>query len=97
MELRTLRHFLAVGEAGGISAAARSLRLTQPALSRQVRLSDSGKLNDTKLPLFRHEELTPGQGAAGPAVVEEEYFTCLVPPGWKFSVNDNHDLVLTRG
>ena len=66
-------------------------------LSRQVRLSDSGKLNDTKLPLFRHEELTPGQGAAGPAVVEEEYFTCLVPPGWKFSVNDNHDLVLTRG
>lgn len=37
MELRQLRNFVAVAEAGGISAAARTLRLTQPALSRQVK------------------------------------------------------------
>jgi LysR family transcriptional regulator, benzoate and cis,cis-muconate-responsive activator of ben and cat genes len=37
MELRQLRHFMAVGEAGSITAAARKLRLTQPALSRQIK------------------------------------------------------------
>lgn len=37
MELRQLRHFLAVGEAGSITAAAKLLRLTQPALSRQIK------------------------------------------------------------
>lgn len=42
MELRQLRHFLAVGEAGSITAAAKILRLTQPALSRQIKaLEDS--------------------------------------------------------
>jgi DNA-binding transcriptional LysR family regulator len=37
MELRQLKHFVAVGEAGSITAAAKSLRLTQPALSRQIK------------------------------------------------------------
>lgn len=37
MELRQLRHFLAVGETRSITAAARLLRLTQPALSRQIK------------------------------------------------------------
>ena len=37
MELRQVKHFLAVGEAGSITAAAKRLRLTQPALSRQMK------------------------------------------------------------
>ncbi len=37
MELRQLRHFLEVGETGSITAAARNLHLTQPALSRQIK------------------------------------------------------------
>lgn len=37
MDLRKLRYFLAVADAGSITAAAESLRMTQPALSRQVR------------------------------------------------------------
>jgi len=37
VELKQLRHFVAVAEAGGISAAARKLGLTQPALSRQIK------------------------------------------------------------
>ena len=37
MELRHLRYFVAVVEAGGVSKAAASLRLTQPALGRQIR------------------------------------------------------------
>lgn len=65
-------------------------------LTRRVRLSDGGKLADASLPLYRHAELAAGQGATGPAVVEEEYFTCLIPAGWKFQVDDNHDLVLQK-
>lgn len=41
MELRLLRTFLAVAETMNISAAARRLRVTQPALSRQIRALES--------------------------------------------------------
>ncbi|HKY92881.1 MAG TPA: hydantoinase/oxoprolinase family protein, partial [Nevskiaceae bacterium] len=65
--------------------------------SRKVRLSADGKLAAAKeLPLYRHDQLSAGQSAAGPAIVEEEYFTCLLPAGWKFLVNENHDLVLSK-
>jgi DNA-binding transcriptional LysR family regulator len=37
MELRTLRYFVAVADAGTVSAAADTVRVTQPALSRQLR------------------------------------------------------------
>jgi len=37
MELRTLRYFVAVVEAGSVSAAAEAVRITQPAISRQLR------------------------------------------------------------
>lgn len=37
MELRQLRYFVAVAEAGNISRAAQKMFLTQPALSRQIR------------------------------------------------------------
>ena len=36
MELRVLRNFLAVANEGSITAAANSLHLTQPSLSRQI-------------------------------------------------------------
>lgn len=37
MELRTLRYFTAVAEAGSVSAAAELVHVTQPAISRQLR------------------------------------------------------------
>ncbi|MEI7929537.1 MAG: LysR family transcriptional regulator [Verrucomicrobiales bacterium] len=37
MELRQLRAFVEIAEAGSITAAAKVLRLTQPALSRQIK------------------------------------------------------------
>ncbi|MGQ0620835.1 MAG: hydantoinase/oxoprolinase family protein [Panacagrimonas sp.] len=70
----------------------------QTAASRNVRSigADATPAAAKALPLFRHADLAAGHWAAGPAIVEEEYFTCLVPDGWKFQVNDNHDLVLSR-
>ncbi|MFC4991897.1 LysR family transcriptional regulator [Rubritalea tangerina] len=37
MQIRQLRYFLKVAELGSITAAAKALRMTQPALSRQIR------------------------------------------------------------
>jgi N-methylhydantoinase A/oxoprolinase/acetone carboxylase beta subunit len=48
------------------------------------------------LPLHRLEEMGPGQTGRGPALIEEEYFTCQVPAGWSFTINDNLDIVLQR-
>jgi N-methylhydantoinase A len=71
------------------STHTRTLRIASDA-------SKPGALSEKALPLYKHEELKAGQWAAGPAIVEEEYFTCLVPNGWSFLVNDNRDLVLTK-
>ena len=69
----------------------------RPSGTRTVRgATKSGRLTTRDLPLFRLEDLVPGDGASGPAIVEEEYFTCLVLEGWGFLVNENHDLILRK-
>ncbi|NSC19859.1 LysR family transcriptional regulator [Streptomyces albus subsp. chlorinus] len=60
LELRQLRYFAAVAEAGTVTAAARSLRIAQPSLSQQIRLLE----RRIGTPLFRRVpqgmELTEG-------------------------------------
>ena len=48
------------------------------------------------LPLYRAEDQASGACAAGPAVLEEAFFTCLIDAGWRFEFNDNADVLLTR-
>lgn len=48
------------------------------------------------LPLFRLENLAPGDWFEGPCLVEEAFFTAHVKPGWRFVVSGNGDLLLSR-
>lgn len=77
--------------AGAQAQATRTRTLRLP-----VKPNKPSSLAATELPLFRHEELEAGQWGGGPAIIEEEYFTCCVPEGWRFLVNDNHDLILNK-
>lgn len=48
------------------------------------------------MPLYRLEELAPGDGAVGPCLVEEQFFTAWIRPRWRFAVTGNGDLLVTR-
>lgn len=49
-----------------------------------------------EVPLYKIEEQPAGGGAAGPAVLEEAFFTCRLDAGWRFDINESGDVLLTR-
>jgi N-methylhydantoinase A len=61
---------------------------------QQSAAKPSGKRGE--LQLYRLEDMQAGDGGIGPAIIEEEYFTCQVPKNWQFAINNNHDIVLQR-
>ena len=48
------------------------------------------------VPLYRTDDLFAGAGASGPAVLENEFFTCRIDAGWRFDANAAGDLLITR-
>ncbi|HKY91068.1 MAG TPA: hydantoinase/oxoprolinase family protein, partial [Nevskiaceae bacterium] len=48
------------------------------------------------VPLYRVEDQSAGAHAAGPAVLEEAYFTSRIDPGWSFSINTAGDILLEK-
>lgn len=48
------------------------------------------------LPLYLAADLAAGSGAAGPCVLEEDYFTCRIDAGWQFEANSAGDILMTR-
>ena len=48
------------------------------------------------VPVYRLAALKPGDHAVGPAIVEEDYFTCRVLEGWIFVISDAGDILLNR-
>jgi len=58
------------------------------------RLRIAGKTED--VPLYRVEDQKAGASAAGPAVLEEAFFTCRLDPGWRFEINEAGDILLSR-
>ena len=59
-----------------------------------VRMFTSGRWETT--PLFRREELAPGQKIVGPAIIAEANATTVVEPGWRAEVTKLDHLVLDR-
>jgi N-methylhydantoinase A/oxoprolinase/acetone carboxylase beta subunit len=58
---------------------------------RRVHLADG---DQREVAVYDPENLTPGLGAYGPALVAGDYLTCLIEPGWRFRVSSNSDLIL---
>ena len=54
-----------------------------------------GRFFDT--PVLARDRLPAGASHAGPAIVEEEGATTVVPPEWRFTVLDSGDLLMERG
>ena len=54
-----------------------------------------GRYFDT--PVLERSRLPAGAAGAGPAIVEEEGATTVVPPEWRFRVLDSGDLMMERG
>ncbi|SBW22950.1 hydantoinase/oxoprolinase [Candidatus Protofrankia californiensis] len=48
------------------------------------------------LPVYQIEKQPSGASAAGPAVLEDAYFTGRIDPGWRFEINDGGDILLSR-
>ncbi|MBL8258306.1 MAG: hydantoinase B/oxoprolinase family protein [Candidatus Competibacteraceae bacterium] len=71
--------------------AARKARLHAAAT---IRLHFAG--DETDAPLYRRDDLRPGDRFAGPAIIIEAGATTLIAPGWRADVTDRGDLVLAR-
>ncbi|MBS0371968.1 MAG: hydantoinase/oxoprolinase family protein [Proteobacteria bacterium] len=61
--------------------------------TRNVLTRGQGRID---VPVYRLSQLKPGDHAAGPAILEEDYFTCRVLDGWSFVISDAGDILLNR-
>ncbi|WP_158211529.1 hydantoinase/oxoprolinase family protein [Alkalihalobacterium alkalinitrilicum] len=65
----------------------------KPELVRQQRiLLPSGEWQE--VPVYNFENMAIGSCGVGPALIEDEYFTCRVLDGWTFRVNENSDIFM---
>ncbi len=48
-------------------------------------------------PVLLRDRMAPGYRGAGPAIIEEQSATTVVPDGWQISVDDDSNIILTRG
>lgn len=49
-----------------------------------------------RLPVCRLEDMAPGTRGAGPAIIEEAFFTARIPAGWRFATSAGGDIFLER-
>ena len=66
----------------------------EPSLRDQVRMCSDGEWRD--VPLYRRNELKPGQAVSGPAIIIETTGTIIVEQGWRGALNRRGHLVLER-
>jgi len=87
----------AVGASGAdteapVTALARTAGTVRPAA--KVRMFSGGKFHDT--PVYRRDELHPGDVIAGPAIIAEAHATTVIEPLWRSEINELNHIVMTR-
>lgn len=65
----------------------------QISISRNLLMRDGTRRD---LPVIRVEEQKPGASGIGPALIEDAYWTCLMPEGWRFDFTANGDILFNR-
>lgn len=55
-------------------------------------LQDNGQRKE--VPVYQFENMSPGTIGHGPALIEDELFTCRVLENWTFEINENKDIFL---
>jgi N-methylhydantoinase A/oxoprolinase/acetone carboxylase beta subunit len=77
------------------SQAARFTPITAAtsSITRHVLTRDQGRID---VPVYRLADLKAGDYAQGPAILEEDFFTCKVLDGWTFVISDHQDILLNR-
>jgi N-methylhydantoinase A/oxoprolinase/acetone carboxylase beta subunit len=64
--------------------------------------SDSNRTLQTKgkgqieVPVYNLNQMKSGNHGAGPAIIEEDFFTCRVLDGWDFVISDAGDILLNK-
>ncbi|MFD9036170.1 hydantoinase B/oxoprolinase family protein [Streptomyces sp. NPDC059567] len=88
----------AVGIAGphGPVAVETGVRDGDPTPRATVRMHGAGTGTAGDTPLYRREDLRPGDTVTGPAILAEADATTVVDPGWRVTAGDGGHLVLTR-
>jgi N-methylhydantoinase A/oxoprolinase/acetone carboxylase beta subunit len=61
--------------------------------TRKVLTASKGRID---VPVYRLADMVAGDHASGPAILEEDYFTCRVLDGWTFVVSDVGDVMLSK-
>jgi len=78
---------------GGSHAKFSAGAAAAPEGTRRVLTRNQGRID---VPVYRMAALKPGDHASGPAIIEEDYFTCRVLDGWSFVISDAGDIILNR-
>jgi N-methylhydantoinase A/oxoprolinase/acetone carboxylase beta subunit len=80
-------------EARGSAAKFIERAAAKPVGTRNVLTRGRGRID---VPVYQLAQMQPGDHAAGPAILEEDYFTCRVLDGWSFVISDAGDVLLNR-
>lgn len=78
---------------GARTASVKALNHARASGSRTILTAQGGRIT---VPVYRLADMQPGDHAAGPAILEEDYFTCRVLKGWRLVVTELGDVMLNR-
>jgi N-methylhydantoinase A len=79
---------------GAARSGDRGTATPEPHGRRTARFNRAGAPQE--VPVYRRDELAPGQSFTGPAIVEERETTSVIRPGWAVEVGADGSLVATR-